>query len=126
MYYHVWFRTRQSKCLLLGDVEDAVKQAIQSVASQHNIRLLECETMVDHVHRLVEARDTTDLSRVMHLLKGSSARRVLTELPDIRLDAGTTHLWQKRYGAKSVPPSALPTVRQYIRTQKDRPEKYER
>jgi len=42
------------------------------------------------------------------------------------MDAGITHFWQKRYGAKPVEPSALTGVRNYIRTQKKRLEKYER
>ena len=103
-----------------------MKQAIQAVAIEHDLSLLECETMVDHVHLLVEAEDAADLSRVMHLLKGASARHLLDLMPDVRLDASTNHLWQKRYGAKPVSAPLLATVRQYIRTQKDRPEQYER
>jgi len=82
--------------------------------------------MVDHVHLLVEAVDAADLSRVMHVLKGASARYLLEAIPDIRIDAGTNHFWQKRYGAKLVEPAALARVRNYIRTQKERPEKYAR
>jgi len=67
--------------------------------------------MVDHVHLLVEAADDTELSRAMHLLKGASARHLMESIPDIRMDAGVTHFWQKRYGAKPVQPSALASVR---------------
>jgi REP element-mobilizing transposase RayT len=82
--------------------------------------------MVDHVHLLVEAENATDLSRKMHVLKGASARYLLESIPDIRMDAGGNHFWQKRYGAKLVEPLALPNVRHYIRTQKERTEKYAR
>jgi len=126
MHYHVWFKTKQRKWLLQGEVEEAVKQALHDVATQHNIRLLECETMVDHVHLLLEAVDHADLSRAMHLLKGASALHLLDSIPDIRMDVGITHFWQKRYGAKTVEPGALANVRKYIRTQEERPEKYAR
>jgi len=82
--------------------------------------------MVDHVHLLVEAADAAELSSAMHLLKGASARYLLEAIPDVRMDAGTDHFWQKRYGVKCVEPAALPSVRNYIRTQKERPEKYAR
>lgn len=88
--------------------------------------MLECETMVDHMHLLVEAGGAADLSRAMHVLKGASARYLLESVPDIRMDAGTDHFWQKRYGAKLVEPAALVSVRSYIRTQQERPEKYAR
>jgi putative transposase len=124
VYYHVWFKTKQRKWLLLGEVEDAVKQAIRDVAAEHHLGLVECETMVDHVHLLLEARDNAGLSRALHLIKGASARRLLGSIPEIRMDAGIVHFWQKRYGAKPVEPSALAGVRNYIRTQKKRPEKH--
>jgi putative transposase len=124
LYYHVWFKTRRRNWLLLGDVANAAKDAMLETAQLHAIKVLECETMVDHVHLLVEAVDAADLSRVMHVLKGASARYLLESVPDIRMDAGTNHFWQKRYGAKLVDPVALASVRNYIRTQKERPEKY--
>ena len=71
-------------------------------ASRHHIGLLECETMVDHVHLLLEAADDTELSKAMHLIKGVSARYLLESIPDIRMDAGINHFWQKRNGAKVV------------------------
>lgn len=126
MFYHVWFKTSRRKWLLLGDVADATKGAIRETAERHGIKLLECETMVDHVHLLVEAADTADLSRVMHLLKGASARSLLESIPGIRMDVGINHFWQKRYGAKPVHPSALAAVKKYIRTQEERSEKYAR
>ncbi len=126
MYYHVWFRTRRRKWLLLGDVANAAKIAIAEAAQRHSVTVLDCETMVDHVHLLVEAVDAADLSRAMHVLKGASARYLLESIHDIRTDAGTNHFWQKRYGAKAVESAALASVGNYIRTQKERPEKYAR
>ena len=126
MYYHVWFKTRRRKWLLLGDVAGAAKDAMRETARRHAIKVLECETMVDHVHLLVEAENASDLSRIMHVLKGASARHLLESIPDIRMDGGTNHFWQKRYGAKPVEPGALASVRNYIHTQRERPEKYAR
>ena len=126
VYYHVWFKTKQRKWLLQGEVDGSVKQAIWDAAREHHIGLLECETMVDHVHLLLETSNSAELSRAMHLVKGASARRLLRSIPDIRMDAGVNHFWQKRYGAKAVPQAALANVRQYIRTQDQRLEKYER
>jgi putative transposase len=126
MYYHAWFATKERKWLLQGDIEALVMQAIRDTADRHNIRMLECETMVDHVHVLLEVENGVALSRAINLIKGASSRRVMQTVPDIRMDAGINHFWQKRFGSKPVSPDALRTVARYIRTQKDRPEKYER
>lgn len=99
---------------------------IKTVAKEQNIKLLECETMVDHVHLLMGADDRAQLARAMNLLKGASSRRISQRFDGLKLDAGVNTFWQHRYAAKVVPEPAEASVRWYIRTQRDRPEKYER
>jgi putative transposase len=123
--YHVWFATRRRKWLLEGEVEARIKELLAETAAAHGIKVLALETMIDHVHVLIRLEDGQDLSKCLNLLKGASARRIFQEMPDIRLDAHIDHFWQKRFGSKPVPPGAIATVRRYIETQKDRPEKYD-
>lgn len=66
------------------------------------------------------------MSKAMNLLKGIASRRILERSPELRLDARVGAFWQHRYAAKLVPEAAAATVGQYIRTQRDRLEKYER
>ena len=102
------------------------EESIWAVAREKNIRLLECETIVDYVHLLVSAEDRTRLSKAMNLLKGVTSRLILQRFPELRLDAGVGAFWQHRYAAKPIPEPAVATVGGYIRTQWDRLEKYER
>jgi putative transposase len=124
--YHVWFATKRRKWLLRGGVGEAVKELMWTIAKDKRVRLLECETIVDHVHLLVSAEDTAHLSKAMNLLKGTTSRRILQRFPELKLDAGVGAFWQHRYAAKPVPGEAVPSVSQYISTQWDRLEKYER
>ena len=124
--YHVWFSPKRRKWLLRGDVETSVIQLLKETANEKGIRLLEVEAAIDHVHILLELSADESLSRVMNLLKGVTARRIFQHYPELKLDSGVNHLWQKRYGYKPVPEAALQTVRKYIQTQKDRLEKFER
>jgi putative transposase len=124
--YHVWFSTKGRKWLLQGDVGEAAKELMVTVAGETGINLVECEMMVDHVHLLVAADDKAHLSRAMNLLKGATSRRLFQRFPDLKLDAGVNNFWQHRYAAKVVPKPAAASVGQYIRTQWDRLEKYER
>ncbi len=125
MYYHVWFGTRERKWLLLGDVEQKARDLLWEVARDKAIGLLACQTMVEHVHLLLDT-DPSELPTALKLLKGISSRKVFEAFPELKLDAETNHFWQRRYGVKEVEPAALETVRAYIQTQKDRPEKFAR
>jgi len=124
--YHVWFATKRRKWLLQGDVASAAKELMSTVAKETNMGLLQCETMVDHVHLLIRAEDPATLAKAMNLLKGTSSRRLFQRFPDLKLDAGIGSFWRHRYASKAVPESAVASVGQYIRTQWERLEKYER
>ncbi len=125
-YYHVWFATKKRKWLLQGDVEPYIKRVIGEIAKSKGIRLLDYETVVDHVHLLLEVELDEDLSSVVKLLKGISSRRVFQEFPELKMDAETNNFWQKHYGSKTVEIGALAVTKEYVRTQKERLDKFER
>ena len=124
--YHVWFATKRRKWLLQGDVASAATELMCTVAEEKSIKVMECETMVDHCHLLIEAEDRERLAKAMNLLKGISSRRLFQRFPDLKLDAGINSFWQHRYAAKVVSEPAAASAAEYIRTQWDRLEKYER
>ncbi|MEX0785725.1 MAG: IS200/IS605 family transposase [Dehalococcoidia bacterium] len=122
----MWFATKHRKWLLEGDVEETVKALIGEVAIEKGIDVIEYETCIDHMHILLRATDRPGLSRAMNHLKGLSAKRLFEQMPDLRSAIGTDHFWQRRYGWKAVPEAAAAIIVEYIRTQDERLEKYER
>ena len=124
--YHVWFATKSRKWLLQGEVASKVKELMRQTATEKGIRLLECETMVDHAHLLLDVEDRVSLGKATNALKGVLARRINQAFPELKLDGSFTHFWQLRYGAKEVPDAAAACVANYVRSQWERPEKYER
>ena len=124
--YHAWFATKRRKWLLQGDVDDLVREEIASVAKEKDINLVEYETAVDHVHMLIRATDRRELSRAMNHIKGITSRRLFEQLPELKLDIGMNNFWQHRYGLKVVPEGGREAVAAYIRTQKERLDKYAR
>jgi len=124
--YHVWFATKRRKWLLQGEVGEAATEFMWTVGKDKDISLLECETIVDHVHLLVAVEDAAHLSKAVNLLKGITSRRIVERFPELKLDARVGAFWQHRYAAKLVPEAAAVAVGRYIRTQWDRLEKYER
>ena len=123
--YHVWFATKQRKWLLQGDIDEAVKRLIHQVAREKRIRLLECETAVDHVHLLLRLEPEQTLPKVLNLLKGASSRRIHQALPELKVDSHLEHFWQRGYDFAIVEPGSLTPRRHYVRTQKERLEKFQ-
>jgi putative transposase len=123
--FHVWFATKNRLKFLEGDLGDRVQELFRSIAAEKGIRLIESMAILDHVHMLLEVPDKTALSRAMNDLKGVSSRRLTQEFGAAKHDLHISSFWQHRYASTIVPSAAADTVRQYIRTQWDRLEKYE-
>ena len=124
--YHVWFATKRRKWLLQGDVDLTVKKTIKETAHEKGITVVECETAVDHVHLLLRLHSDQTLPKTMNLLKGVSSRKLHLAFPELKLDSGSHHLWQRGYAFTIVEPGSLSARRRYVRTQKQRLEKFER
>jgi len=109
-----------------GDVNEKVKQLLWSVAKTKRISLLECETMIDHVHLLLETASKDTLAEDIKLLKGRSSYELFRALPELKSDAHVLALWQRSFNARQIPTSQVDIVRRYIQTQDQRLEAYER
>ena len=96
------------------------------VAREKGIRLIEHETLIDHVHMLVDVANDSELSQAMKLIKGRSAYELFREFPEVKLDAQVNSFWQRSFNARIVPPEQASVVQRYIQTQDQRLEKYER
>jgi len=125
-FFHVWFATKNRKWLLDGDVSERAKSVMLEVAATKQINVIELETMIDHVHILLEAPTSSDLSWSLKLIKGRVAYEVFRSFPERKLDAHVNSLWQKGFNSRIVPPGQVPIVRRYTRTQDQRLEKHER
>lgn len=123
--YHVWFGTKLRKWLLQGEIEDAAKKLIPGICAEHNIDLIGFETMPEHVHLLLRCCPN-ELSAIMHRMKGATSRRIFQLFPELKFDAHTNNFWQTRYAFKTVPSGDLESTVEYIATQEDRLEKYDR
>ena len=124
--YHVWFATKHRSLLLQGDIERAVKDSIREVAQEAHVQLLECESAVDHVHLLLRLEENQRLPRIMNLLKGCSSYRLHQAFPELKLDTGAQHFWQRGYGFRTVEPGSLAARQRYVKTQQERLDKFER
>jgi putative transposase len=124
--YHVWFATKRRAWLLQADIDQTMKHSIREIAEQKRIQLLECESAVDHVHLLLRLGERQRLPEVMNLLKGGSSYRLHRAFPELKLDTGSEHFWQRGYSFAIVEPGSLAVRRRYVRSQKERLDKFER
>lgn len=101
--------------VLGGAAELRLKQIIDEVVCEFGGRVIEVETMPDHVHALVELPPQVAVSKLVQILKGRSSRRLRQEFPCL---AGMKCLWSPSWLVCTVGGAPLDVVRRYAENQK--------
>ena len=118
-YHHVTFSTKRRKKIIVGEIREQVHFWFDKIAADYGIRLEERNAWLDHAHLLIYVGRGEDLSYMLNVLKGISARRVFQEFPELKVQIGENHFWGRRFHANEVPSEAVRRVGRYIQRQEE-------
>ena len=114
--YHVVWCPKYRRSVLVGEIEQRLKQILQAGIEEHQSTLIEMEIMPDHVHLLVEVDPQFGIHRLVKLLKGRSSRVLRQKFPSLKSRLPT--LWTNAYFVATVGGAPLAVIKQYIENQK--------
>jgi putative transposase len=113
LYLHCVWATWDRLPLMTPEVEDVTFAAIHAKCRELNCKPLALGGMPDHVHLLVRFPTTISVADLVKGLKGSTSH-LQTQL----VARDTFFKWQGGYGAFTVSPGLIPSVKAYINNQK--------
>ena len=108
---HVVFSTKERYKSIAGEFQPKLWAYVAGICKNLEIYLHSIGGVEDHVHLLIQVPPTLPLAKAVATIKSNSSRWAT--------EGGHRLLWQQGYGAFSVSASAVPTVVQYIRNQKE-------
>ncbi|MBL8125663.1 MAG: IS200/IS605 family transposase [Pyrinomonadaceae bacterium] len=108
--FHIVFGTKDRFPLINESWENELYAYLTGIVKKHNGNVIAINGMSDHIHILVRL-EPGDFPAFMRELKASSSKWAKKHQPKFS--------WQRRYGAFTVSESAVDTVRNYIRNQKE-------
>lgn len=114
--YHVVFCPKYRRKILIGEVENRLKEIIYEVCDKYSIDLIEMEIMPDHVHLLIEVDPQFGVHKAIKQIKGTSSRILRKEFHHLTTKIPT--LWTNSYFISTVGGAPLDIVKQYIESQK--------
>ncbi|HHY68239.1 MAG TPA: IS200/IS605 family transposase [Alicyclobacillus sp.] len=114
--YHVVWCPKYRRKVLVGGVDERLKEILRAVADERRAEIIEMEVMPDHVHLLVEVDPQFGIHRLIKLMKGRSSRILRQEFPWLRSRLPT--LWANSYFVSTVGGAPLAVIKQYIENQK--------
>lgn len=115
--YHVVWCPKYRRPVITNDVADRLKQIIREVAAERECKIIELETMPDHVHLLVDCDPQYGIHRLVKQIKGRSSRVLRQEFPSLKSRLPT--LWTNSYFVATVGGATLEVVKQYVENQRN-------
>ncbi|WP_441001337.1 IS200/IS605 family transposase [Fodinibius sp. SL11] len=109
LWVHLIWTTKDRVPLLHKNFRVSVFRYMKQRAQKKDMIVDMINGIEDHVHCLVRLKTTQSVARIVKQLKGSSSRWISSKNV-IKIPFS----WQAGYGAISVSPSGIDTVRQYI------------
>jgi len=105
-FVHCIFSTKDRRPIIRDEKMPELFAFFSGIAKGEGFELIIAGGTSNHVHLLFVLPATQSLAYVIQKLKGSSSRFM-----------GNRFSWQQGYGAFSVSPSQVPTVKKYIQNQ---------
>ena len=121
LHYHLVVVIKYRRKALYDEaIRERLKQIIWSLADELGIEILAQEPSEDHLHILFTATPTTNLSNVVNVIKGVTARRLRQEFPQTKEFLWGDSFWSNSYFIASTGQVSLDVLMQYVESQMEK------
>lgn len=114
IYIHIVFSTKNREPFISDDIKDELFDYLGGICKNLECNPLQVDGYKDHVHILCQLSKKITLIKLLEDVKSSSSRWIKTK--DHKF---SNFYWQSGYGAFSVNPTEIETVKNYIQNQEE-------
>jgi len=114
--YHVIFCPKYRRHVLVGKIEQRLKELIKQKETEYHFEVLEMEVKPDHVHLLLDVNPKFGIYDIVNHIKGFTSHELRKEFKELRTKLPT--LWTRSKFISSVGAVTLDVVKRYIEEQK--------
>jgi len=120
LQYHIVWCTKYRKKILLGQIEQDLKEYLKVTCNELEAHILAMEVMPDHIHLLLSCKPQFKPSDAIKILKGNTARWMFIAHPELKQSLYGGHLWNPSYFIATVSERNTSQIAEYIDTQKEK------
>jgi len=112
IHIHLIFAVKFRKALIHSELKERLHQYLTGMIQNNDHKMLQINSMPDHIHMLIGLRPLQSLSSLVQNIKNESSKWINTnQLCDTKFQ------WQEGFGAFSYSKSQINTVINYIQNQ---------
>jgi putative transposase len=121
LHYHLVMVIKyRRKALYDEEIRERLKQIVWSLSDELGIEILAQEPSEDHLHILFRASPTTNLTNIVNVIKGVTARRLRQEFPQTKDFLWGDSFWSNSYFIASTGQVSLDVLMQYVESQMEK------
>lgn len=122
LHYHLVLVVKYRRRVFTEDMKNFMRGSIKGFADNYGVEIERLEADCDHVHILFNAKPSTDLTKFINTLKGSTARRIRNEFHDeIKNKLWGDSFWTDSYCLISTGQVSLDVLMKYVDSQREEP-----
>jgi putative transposase len=112
--YHVVGCPKYRHKILIGPIALAVGDMIDQICSQYQWPIIAKEIQPDHIHLFLTIPPAISVASAIKILKGTSARKLFVQFPELKKKLWDGHLWSPSYYAGTAGNVSAETIKRYI------------
>ena len=116
--YHIIWCPKYRRKVLIGDVENRLKELISIKCEELDCEIKELNIMPDHVHLFVKTKPIIAPHFLVQQIKGLSSRILRSEFKHLKTKL--PNMWTRSYYIESVGHISETTIEKYIQEQKNK------
>ena len=116
MYHLVWL-PKYRKRVLDGHVKKRLEELFFDCAEINAWNIVELNIQKDHVHMIVQLKQTVSVSSAVQRFKGGSSKIIRDEFPELKEFLWGKNFWAEGYFAETVGHVAENVIKEYVRNQ---------
>ncbi len=112
--YHVVWCTKYRKQILIGEIAKYVDDLIGEICKENDWAVTTLEIQPDHIHLFFTVPPSISVATVIKILKGTMARKLFLQFPELKLKLWDGHLWSPSYYVGTAGNVSAKTIKEYI------------
>ena len=112
--YHVIWCTKYRKQILVEKMADYVKNLLNKICEEYNWPVITVEVQPDHIHLFLTIPPAIAVANAIKILKGTTARKLFLEFPQLKNGLWGGHLWSPSYYVGTAGNVSAETIQRYI------------
>ena len=114
--YHIVFAPKYRRMAIYGQIKKDIGVILRQLCEYKEVKILQGEMCVDHVHMLVEIPPKISIASFMGYLKGKSTLRIFDKYSNLKYKYGKRQFWCIGYYVDTVGKNEK-IIKEYIKNQ---------